>query len=105
MQNAFNGVEFLGTFIKPNYTVSSRRVKNNFVEKLKLYSELANNHKLSKEEKQKCFASVNSYLGIMGHYKTYKFRKKQILLYFEKWLKKYFCITEKCEKLLNRKGL
>lgn len=105
LQNAFNGVEFLGTFIKPNYTVSSRRVKNNFVEKLKLYSELANNHKLSKEEKQKCFASVNSYLGIMGHYKTYKFRKKQILIYFEKWLKNYFCITEKCEKLLNRKGL
>ncbi|MBP3448878.1 MAG: hypothetical protein J6K22_00275 [Spirochaetaceae bacterium] len=102
LQNAFNGVEFLGTFIKPNYTVCSHRVKNNFVESLKFYSELANNHKLSEEEKQNCLASVNSYLGIMGHYKTFKFRKKQITLYFEKYIKKYFDINVNCKKIIKK---
>ena len=55
LQLAQNGVAFLGTFIKPNYTVCSHRVKNNFVESLKKYATLANNHKLSKEEKQIVF--------------------------------------------------
>ena len=75
-------------------------LNNCSVVKLKFYSDLINNHKLSKEEKHKCFTSVNSYLGIMGHYKTYNFRKKQIMLYFEKWLKKYFCITKNVVKFL-----
>ena len=101
---AQNGVAFLGTFIKPNYTVCSHRVKNNFVESLKKYATLANNHKLSKEEKQNCLSSVNSYLGIMSHYKTYNFRKKQILRYFEKWLKKSYCIPENCKKIMNKSG-
>ncbi len=104
LQLAQNGVAFLGTFIKPNYTVCSHRVKNNFVESLKKYATLANNHKLSKEEKQNCLSSVNSYLGIMSHYKTYNFRKKQILRYFEKWLKKSYCIPENCKKIMNKSG-
>ena len=58
-------------------------------------------NKLSKEEKQNCLSSVNSYLGIMSHYKTYNFRKKQILRYFEKWLKKSYCIPENCKKIMN----
>ena len=42
---------------------------------------------------------------LMVHYKTYNFRKKQILIYFEKWLKNYFCITEKCCKISNALGI
>lgn len=75
LKSAYDSFEFLGTFIKPDYTVCGRRVKNCFVNKLKYYSEVANNHKFSKDEKQKCLASINSYLGIMVHYKTYVFRK------------------------------
>lgn len=99
LQSVFNGVEFLGTYIKPTYTVCSRRVKNNFVESLKNYANLANNHKLSKEELKNCLASINSYLGIMGHYKTYKLRRNQIIFYFEKWLQKYFVINLNCKNL------
>ena len=48
---------------------------------------IANKHKLSKQEKQNCLSSINSYLGIISHYKTFNFRKNQIIRYFEKWLK------------------
>lgn len=102
LQSAKNGVAFLGTFIKPNYTVCSRRVKNNFVDCLKKYANLANVHKLSKEEKQKCLSSINSYLGIMSHYKTYRFRIKQIIRYFEKWLKKYYRVPLNLKKIIKR---
>ena len=100
LQPAQNGVAFLGTFIKPNYTVCRHRVNNNFVDCLKKYATLANKHKLSKEEKQNCLSSVNSYLGIMSHYKTYNFRKKQILRYFEKWLKKSYKVDSCVKKIV-----
>lgn len=101
LQPAKNGVAFLGTYIKPNYTVCSHRVKNNFVDCLKKYTTIANKHKLSKQEKQNCLSSINSYLGIISHYKTYKFRKNQIIRYFEKWLKKHYYIPSNCKKIIK----
>lgn len=103
LQSARYGVPFLGTFIKPLYTVSSRRVKNNFVETLKKYAYLADDHLLTYEEKTQCRASINSYLGIMAHYKTYTFRKKQLLHYFKNRLKKHFFILPDVKRICLQK--
>ena len=46
-----------------------------FVQRLKKYAALAEAYLPNVEEKRQCLASVNSYLGIMTHYKTYTFRK------------------------------
>lgn len=104
LQKAGNGVQFLGTFIKPFYTVSNRRIKNNFVQCLKKYAAVAESHLPSAEEKRQCLASVNSYLGIMAHYKTYTFRKVQIMRYFESRLKTHFFIPLDIKKIVLKRG-
>ena len=100
LQKAGNGVQFLGTFIKPWYTVSDRRIKNNFEQCLKKYAALAEAHLPNVEEKKQCRASVNSYLGIIAHYKTYTFRKAQMMRYFGGRLKTHFAVPQSVKKIL-----
>lgn len=76
LQPCQNGVKFLGCFIKPSHTVINHRTFQNFKQSLNCYNNLAVNHKPDKEEKAAFISSVNSYLGILRHYKTYKKRRK-----------------------------
>ena len=99
LQSVYSGVEFLGTFIRPEFTQSSRRVKNNFVQTLKNAAESAEKQKPSTQKVKKIFASINSYLGILGHYKNYKFTRIQIMFYFKKHLRKHFKVPEKLNKI------
>jgi hypothetical protein len=105
LQKAGNGVQFLGTFIKPWYTVSDRRIKNNFVQCLKKYTALAEAHLPNVEEKRQCRASVNSYLGIIAHYKTYTFRKAQIMRYFENRLNAHFFVPLDLKKIVLKRNI
>ncbi len=42
--------------------------------------------KPSREEQQQFLSFMNSYLGIMKHYKTYKLRKRMLFKYLSGWL-------------------
>jgi retron-type reverse transcriptase len=75
LQPCTKGVKFLGCFIKPSHIVAGRRTVKNFILSVKKYNALALDHKPEKEEVDKYIASVNSYLGIMNHYKTYRKRR------------------------------
>lgn len=99
LQPCVNGVQFLGAFIKPTHTVCSRRVKNSFAESLKAYSRLAEDHRPSEEERGRFRSSVNSYLGIMRHYKTYSFRVKQLVMYCKKYWSSFFSLKESALKI------
>lgn len=103
LQKASHGVEFLGAFIKPSHTVIGRRTKGNFVKKLQLYEKMAEEHKPTKEEKKAILSSVNSYLGIMRHYKSKNFRVRQILRYFKKRLKNHFSFKAEGLKIEKKK--
>src|SRR5574344_145205 len=88
------GVQFLGCYIKPNYTVCSHRVVANFKSMLVEQKELVQKRKPVKSEKVFFRASVNSYLGIMCHYKTYKMRVKFLCFALSSFWKKYFYIKK-----------
>ena len=77
-----NFLLYLGCFIKPEFITSNKRVKNNFAEKLKVFWMLCEVSKPTKELKEEIRASLNSYLGIMMHYKTWLFKSRQIKRYF-----------------------
>jgi retron-type reverse transcriptase len=79
LQPCVHGVKFLGCFIKPSHIVVHHRTITNFVHSLGVYNALARDHKPDKEELAAFISSVNSYLGIMKHYKTYK--KRQAILH------------------------
>ena len=78
LQNFKKGVSFLGTFIKPWRIYIGRRTKSNFYEKAEMWNENAikNGGFSDNVEVDKFVACVNSYLGIMKHYDTYRLRKK-----------------------------
>jgi hypothetical protein len=71
--------------IKPNRIYIANRTKGNFYRAIEKQNTIARDHKPTKEEMETFLSSMNSYLGIMKHYKTYKIRKKMILKYLSAW--------------------
>ena len=68
LQHYSKGVKFLGTVIKPNRIYIAIEKQNKIIQ----------DHKPTKEDKAAFLSSMNSYLGIMKHYKSYNLRKRMI---------------------------
>ncbi len=77
LQHFSKDVKYLGAVIKPNRIYIANRTKGNFYNTITRWNQKAN-EKLTKKELEKFISSVNSYLGIMKHYKTYNLRHKII---------------------------
>ncbi len=78
LQHFKKGVQFLGTFIKPWRIYAGKRTKGNFYAKIQEWNEVIAKRNLNKKEIQEFVSCMNSYLGIMQHYDTYKLRKKML---------------------------
>lgn len=76
LQHYTKGVKFLGTVILPNRIYIANRTKGNFYNAIEEQNKIARDHKPAPEEQHAFQSSMNSYLGIMKHYKTYKLRKE-----------------------------
>jgi len=78
LQHFSKGVNFLGTAIKPYRIYIRNRIKGNFWRKVQYWNKLLAEKRgqLIKEDIKQFLSSINSYLGIMKHYNTYKLRKK-----------------------------
>ncbi len=81
LQHYTKGVSFLGVYLKPHRNYVSRRIKNNFHQAIQEWNRhiMENGNKINREDLQRFIASMNSYLGAMKHYDTYKLRKKMLL--------------------------
>lgn len=78
LQHYDKGVKFLGTVILPNRIYIANRTKGNFFLSIEQQNQLIKNHPPSKSEKSDFQSSINSYLGIMKHYKAFKIRKNML---------------------------
>jgi len=78
LQHYKKGVKYLGAVIKPHRIYIANRTKGNFYEAIEKQNVIARDHKPSKGEQKDFLCCMNSYLGIMKHYKSYKLRKKMI---------------------------
>jgi RNA-directed DNA polymerase len=85
LQHYTKGVKFLGTVIKPNRIYIANRTKGNFYNAIGKQNSIIRDQKPTKEIKAAFLSSMNSYLGIMKHYKTYNLRKKFLLKYLSAW--------------------
>ncbi len=74
LQRVNHGIEFLGVRIEEGHINMKRRTEHNFRSVIKRYNEMSHSHKLYFKERKKLLSSVNSYLGIMRHYNTFKRR-------------------------------
>ncbi|GHT49751.1 hypothetical protein FACS189440_15990 [Bacteroidia bacterium] len=80
LQHYTKGIKFVGAYILPNRIYVDKRTKGNFYAVIEKANQRVGTDKkpLTNEEKDHLLASVNSYLGFMRHYKTYKLRKRML---------------------------
>lgn len=105
LQHFSKGVKYLGAVIKPHRIYIANRTKGNFHEAIEKQTLLARDHKPSFDEHDTFLSSMNSYLGILKHYKTYKLRKQMIYENLSAWWWNYVYLTgnsTKFEKKIKR---
>ena len=85
LQKYDKGVTFLGVVIKSFRLYIANRTKGNFYAAMERHNKIARDHRPTKEELKHFQSSMNSYLGIMKHYKTYALRKRMIFKYLSAW--------------------
>ncbi len=93
LQHYSKGVKFLGTVIKTNRIYIANRTKGNFYRAIQKQNELIQHRKPAKEDLDHFISSLNSYLGILKHFKTFRIRKRVISQQLSKnWLEHvYLC--------------
>jgi len=85
LQHYSKGVKYLGTVIKPHRIYIANRSKGNFYTAITKHNKVVRDHKPTKEEMTAFQSSMNSYLGLMKHYKTYRLRKTFIYNILSAW--------------------
>ena len=84
-QHYSKGVQYLGAVIKPHRTYIARRTTGNFFASMTQHNTKIREQKPDKETLKAFLSSMNSYLGIMKHHKTYKLRKAMIFKHLSAW--------------------
>lgn len=102
LQHYTKGVKYLGVVIKPNRICVANRTKGNFYQAIEKLNLIARNHKPTNEERKRFLSSMNSYLGIMKHYKTYRFRKSIIIKNLSGWWWNYVYLSNSVSKFSLR---
>ena len=72
------GVGFLGAVIKPHRTIIADRTKGNLYRSIMRHNLVAEDHRPNHRERAAFQSCLNSYLGLMGHCRTYTLRKKMM---------------------------
>ena len=102
LQHYTKGVQFLGVVIKPNRIYIANRTKGNFYAAIQKQNEIVKQHKPNKEAQASFLCSMNSYLGIMKHYKTYNLRKKMLFKNLSAWWWNYVYLSGGICKFLRK---
>jgi RNA-directed DNA polymerase len=106
LQHFTKGVKYLGAVIKPHRIYIANRTRGNFYEAIKKQNAIVHAHKPSLNEQAQFLSSMNSFLGIMKHYKTHRFRKNIILKYISAWWWNYVYLSGGIQKfVLKRKSV
>lgn len=78
LQHYSKGVNFLGVIIKPNRIYIANRTKGNFYTAIQKQNTVVTTRKPDKEQQAAFLSSMNSYLGMLKHYRTHKLRKRML---------------------------
>lgn len=86
LQEVKNGVPFLGTFIKPGRIYIGNRIKAGFYDSIKKQNTIIKKYSSQKiaptqNDLETFISTMNSYLGLMQHFSTFRFREKMLNKY------------------------
>jgi hypothetical protein len=85
LQHFSKGVPFLGAFIKPHRIYTQRRNTGRFYEAIRKQNTVIKNRAPTKEDQNNFLRTMNSYLGMMKHYRTYRLRGKALATLVKPW--------------------
>ena len=103
LQSYEKGVSFLGSVIKPHRVYIASRTKGGFYDTIASWNKMIRNKKKLKPAEWDSFlSSINSYLGILKHYKTYKLRKKMLRQNLSACFYNYVYISGGYSKLVSK---
>ena len=102
LQHFSKGVKYLGAVIKPHRIYIANRTKGNFFRSIEKHNTLVRARKPTSEEKEAFLSSMNSYLGITKHNKTYSLRKSMISKNISGWWFNYFYPSNNYGKFVSK---
>ena len=102
LQHYSKGVPFLGVTIRPNHISSGKRIKGNFYDAIVQHNSKTREKKPSKEEQAAFLCSMNSYLGLMKHYNTYRLRRRMLRKHLSIWWWNLMYLSGGASKLVPR---
>ncbi len=85
LQHYSEGVQFLGTIIKPHRVYIAKRTKGNFYAAIQRHNAVVQEHRPAREQEAAFLSSMNAYLGLLGHYQTYRLRQRLLFRYLSGW--------------------
>ena len=98
LQSVRNGVKYLGAVIKPYRKYISMRTKGSFNQAIKNHNLLFVENAFDKDLFPHFISSMNSYLGILKHYKTYRLRNKLMFKSLSPLFFSYFSLDKEIRK-------
>ena len=106
MQPVVHGFQFLGAVIKPGRIYSASRIKGNFYSALKLQNRIINANEgcVNKRQISDFICSVNSYLGLLIHYRTFRLRHRMLSEIMSKHWYRYLKIRNDYGALVRIQG-
>ena len=102
LQHYTKGVHFLGVIIKPNCIYAGKRTKGNFYNAIVGHNTKTCQSKPSKESQKAFLCSINSYLGILAHYSTYKLRRRMLRKHLSIWWLNLMYLSNGASKLVPK---
>lgn len=92
------GVEFLGGYVLPRRIYITPRVKGNFYLAINSVNKILEKDELTFADKVFIRQKLNSYLGLLSHYNTYRLRRKFLFLLNSNF-GKYFIFNDALKKV------
>jgi hypothetical protein len=91
LQHATKGVRFLGAIIKRKRIYLNHKTKGNIYEAVMKHNRRLQLGEPTKEVESSFLSTINSYLGMMKHFKTYRLRQKIVTNWIHKdWYKNMY---------------
>jgi hypothetical protein len=103
LQHYTKGTKMVGAVIKPRRTYVANRTRGHFIETMIKYRNTYTTHSERVAVLDNLRASINSYLGLMCHYNSYKVRRKIAEQYILPTWGKYLYFTDEFKKCVLRK--
>jgi hypothetical protein len=104
IQHHKRGVEFLGSYIKPHVKYIAKRTKGNFNNLVYQINQEFNSYKTDRDYLEKIRTQINSYLGIMVHFSTFKLRMKTLAKLQHNFFDTFF-VDDDMKKIRLRYGV